>query len=171
MGSREPTTAILHQRGRDSENSCSVHKVGRLSSLRLALKAWRVPGLILGTLKKWILLSVKECCSIRADEPDDGHEGKEVRSKASFFCIQRWTAARRCHPRLGWVFLVWIIRSRKSLTRMPNSSCFSCCRSSQVDNQDELSQSWMRLGDSFSLMSAKGASEYGNGSFSLSPCC
>lgn len=51
-------------------------------------------------------------------------------------CPFIWSATRRCHPHLRWVFLLQIIWSRKFLTGVPASCILVDSRFSQVNNQD-----------------------------------
>ena len=78
---------ISHLRGQASESRCSVNKVGHLSSFNPVSRAERAPGVILGTLKKLVLLPVKECCCVGVNMLDGENEGKQAKNKASFFCI------------------------------------------------------------------------------------
>lgn len=69
----------------------SVHKAG-FSSPNLALKAWRTLGELLvsacvGTLKKKVLIAMKECCSNRMNGLTRESKGKEGQSEISFFLV------------------------------------------------------------------------------------
>lgn len=79
-------------------------------------------------LRKLVLRAVEECQSTEIDTLAVESKEKHVLLPCSLI----WAASRRCHPHVGWVFLLQIIWSQVS-----SAACVSANSGySKVDNQD-----------------------------------